>query len=564
MTSNLKSQVTRKGMTQTSQRTKARPEQIKNAAGGYTFAVSDLDQIKRFLVLGSEATYYQPGAEVTDENTATLRKVLATQEGAHAVVDLIVEVSTQGRAAKQDYAIFALALASDPNTSADTGYALSKLPAVARTATTLIQFVGFALQFRGWGRALKRAVAEWYTDKGADKAAFQAVKYRQRDGWTHRDLFRVSHPTTVDPAFQALGNYILKDEVGDLTPEIVKGFVLAQAPDADYVALIEQYRLTWEMLPTQALNDADVWRALIDNGSLPLGALLRQLPKLTRLGLFEKLKDGSRLGVVVKRLTDAEEIERARIHPIAVLIALRTYAEGRSQRGDSTWDPSREVIDALDKAFYLAFKNVVPSGKKFLIGLDVSSSMGSKFRDARGNVSTLSSRDISAALALVTVATEPETHVIGFTGGRSGYSYGYGRGNAFPKGGSGRLGNSVSNLDSAVDPNRRLDDVISQISGLPFGSTDCSLPMLYALENGLRPDVFLVITDNETWAGEMQPHEALEKYRRETGIDAKLIVLATSPTRSTITDPNDVNSLDIVGFDSAAPSVVSAFARGEF
>ena len=564
MTSNLKSQVTRKGMTQTSQRTKARPEQIKNAAGGYTFAVSDLDQIKRFLILGSEATYYQPGAEVTDENTATLRKVLATQEGARAVVDLIVEVSTQGRAAKQDYAIFALALASDPNTSADTGYALSKLPAVARTATTLIQFVGFALQFRGWGRALKRAVAEWYTDKGADKAAFQAVKYRQRDGWTHRDLFRVSHPTTVDPAFQALGNYILKDEVGDLTPEIVKGFVLAQAPDADYVALIEQYRLTWEMLPTQALNDADVWRALIDNGSLPLGALLRQLPKLTRLGLFEKLKDGSRLGVVVKRLTDAEEIERARIHPIAVLIALRTYAEGRSQRGDSTWDPSREVIDALDKAFYLAFKNVVPSGKKFLIGLDVSSSMGSKFRDARGNVSTLSSRDISAALALVTVATEPETHVIGFTGGRSGYSYGYGRGNAFPKGGSGRLGNSVSNLDSAVDPNRRLDDVISQISGLPFGSTDCSLPMLYALENGLRPDVFLVITDNETWAGEMQPHEALEKYRRETGIDAKLIVLATSPTRSTITDPNDVNSLDIVGFDSAAPAIVSAFARGEF
>lgn len=564
MTSNLKSQVTRKGMTQTSQRTKARPEQIKNAAGGYTFAVSDLDQIKRFLILGSEATYYQPGAEVTDENTATLRKVLATQEGARAVVDLIVEVSTQGRAAKQDYAIFALALASDPNTSADTGYALSKLPAVARTATTLIQFVGFALQFRGWGRALKRAVAEWYTDKGADKAAFQAVKYRQRDGWTHRDLFRVSHPTTVDPAFQALGNYILKDEVGDLTPEIVKGFVLAQAPDADYVALIEQYRLTWEMLPTQALNDADVWRALIDNGSLPLGALLRQLPKLTRLGLFEKLKDGSRLGVVVKRLTDAEEIERARIHPIAVLIALRTYAEGRSQRGDSTWDPSREVIDALDKAFYLAFKNVVPSGKKFLIGLDVSSSMGSKFRDARGNVSTLSSRDISAALALVTVATEPETHVIGFTASRSGYSYGYGRGNAFPKGGSGRLGNSVSNLDSAVDPNRRLDDVISQISGLPFGSTDCSLPMLYALENGLRPDVFLVITDNETWAGEMQPHEALEKYRRETGIDAKLIVLATSPTRSTITDPNDVNSLDIVGFDSAAPSVVSAFARGEF
>lgn len=568
MTSSLKTQVTRKGVAKTSQRVKAREDQIKNAAGGYTFAVSDLDQIKRFLILGSEATAYRPGTEVTAENTATLRKVLATPEGARAVVDLIVEVSTQGRAAKQDYGLFALALASDPNTSADAGYALSKLPAVARTATTLIQFVGFTLQFRGWGRALKRAVAEWYTDKGADKAAFQVVKYRQREGWTHRDMFRVSHPVTVDPAFQALGNYILKDEVGDLTPEIVKGFVQAQEPDADYKALIEQYHLTWEMLPTQALNDADIWRALIDNGSLPLGALLRQLPRLTRLGLFEKLKGGSRLSAVVSKLTNAEEIERARIHPIAVLTALRTYASGRSFRGDSTWTPSREVLDALDKAFYLAFKNVTPADKATLVGLDVSGSMGSPIYDAKGNPTALNSREVSAAMALVIAATEPETHVIGFTSDikrqSSGYGYGYRYGKDVSHVGGGRYGNAVTDLDSAVDPNRRLDDVISQISGLPFGSTDCALPMLYALEQGLRPEVFVIITDNDTWAGDMQPHEALEKYRRETGIDAKLIVLATSPTRNTITDPKDPNSLDIAGFDSAAPAIVSAFARGEF
>jgi len=560
MTSSLKGVRTRKGTVATSQRVKAREDQIKNAAGGYTFAVTGLEQVKRFLILGSEASYYRPGADVTADNTKTLRKALATKEGARAVVDLIVEVSTEGRAAKQDYGIFALALASDPNTSADPAYALSKLPAVARTATTLIQFVTFALQFRGWGRALKRAVAEWYTDKGADKAAFQVTKYRQRDGWTHRDLFRVSHPETQDPAFQALGNFILKNEVSNLTPKIVKGYVLAQAPGADLPALIATYGLTWEMLPTEALNDADVWRALIDTGNLPLGALLRQLPKLTRLGLFEKLKDGSRLGVVVNRLTDKEEIERARIHPIAVLTALRTYAVGRSFRGDSSWTPSREIVVALDKAFYLAFKNVVPSGKKFLIGLDVSGSMGSYIYDAKGNPTALTSRDASAAIALVTAATEPETHVIGFTGG----SRGWGSRSSIKSVGGGRYGDVVTDLDSAVDPARRLDDVINQISGLPFGSTDCSLPMLYALEQGLRPEVFVIITDNETYAGSMQPHQALEKYRKETGIDAKLIVLATEATRNTITDPRDPHSLDIVGFDSAAPALVSAFARGEF
>jgi 60 kDa SS-A/Ro ribonucleoprotein len=188
--------------------------------------------------------------------------------------------------------------------------------------------------------------------------------------------------------------------------------------------------------------------------------------------------------------------------------------------------------------------------------------MGTPFYDAKGNQYSLTSRDVSAAMALFIVATEPETHVIGFTGGSGGYSYGA-RSRVQHVGG-GKFGAVVTDLDAAVDPSRRLDDVINQISGLPFGSTDCSLPMLYALEQGLRPEVFLVITDNETYAGSMQPHEALEKYRRETGIDAKLIVMATSASRNTITDPKDVNSLDIVGFDSAAPSIVSSFARGEF
>lgn len=564
MASSLKTIQTRKGTTATSQRVKSREDQIQNAAGGYVFAVSDLDQVKRFLILGAETNYYRPGAEMAAENAKTIERVISTPEGARAVVDLIVEVSTEGRAAKQDYGLFALALASDPHKSADAAYALSKLPAVARTATTMIQFVTFSLQFRGWGRAFKRAVAEWYTDKPVDKVALQVVKYRQREGWTHRDLFRTSHPVSQDTAFQALGNFILKDEVTEATPEIVKGFVLAQAPGADVIALIKQYGLTWEMLPTESLNDAEVWRTLIDTNSLPLGALLRQLPRLTRLGLFEKLTSGSRTAVVVSRLTDKAEVERARIHPIAVLQAIRTYSTGRSFRGSSTWTPSREIIGALDTTFRLAFKNVVPSGKKFLIGLDVSGSMGSPIRDSQGNPTGLTSRDATGAIALITAATEPETHVIGFTGGQSGYGYRRSSAGKFPAAGNGKFGASVVNLDSAIDPSRRLDDVLDSISGLPFGSTDCSLPMLYALENGLRPEVFVIMTDNDTWSGSIKPNEALERYRRETGIDAKLIVLATEAGNYSITDPKDENSLDIAGFDSAAPQILSAFARGDF
>jgi 60 kDa SS-A/Ro ribonucleoprotein len=36
------------------------------------------------------------------------------------------------------------------------------------------------------------------------------------------------------------------------------------------------------------------------------------------------------------------------------------------------------------------------------------------------------------------------------------------------------------------------------VSGLPFGGTDCSLPMQWALQQGRVFDVFVVYTDSET------------------------------------------------------------------
>src|SRR5207247_5843443 len=75
--------------------------------------------------------------------------------------------------------------------------ALSALPQVARTGTHLFQFATFVEGFRGWGRALRRAVGGWYAVQKVDALAYQAVKYRQRDGVTHRDLLRLAHPATT-------------------------------------------------------------------------------------------------------------------------------------------------------------------------------------------------------------------------------------------------------------------------------------------------------------------------------------------------------------------------------
>jgi 60 kDa SS-A/Ro ribonucleoprotein len=73
--------------------------------------------------------------------------------------------------------------------------------------------------------------------------------------------------------------------------------------------------------------------------------------------------------------------------------------------------------------------------------------------------------------------------------------------------------------------------------------------------------VFVVYTDSETWFGTIHPVQALRQYREKMGVRAKLIVVGMTSNGFTIADPDDAGSLDVVGFDSAVPSVMADFAR---
>jgi 60 kDa SS-A/Ro ribonucleoprotein len=115
----------------------------------------------------------------------------------------------------------------------------------------------------------------------------------------------------------------------------------------------------------------------------------------------------------------------------------------------------------------------------------------------------------------------------------------------------------------AISPKQRLDDVLKAVDGLPFGGTDCSLPMIWAAKHKVEVDTFVVYTDNETWAGNVHPFQALRDYRQAMGRPAKLIVVGMTATKFTIADPKDPGMLDVVGFDAAAPQVMADFARGE-
>jgi 60 kDa SS-A/Ro ribonucleoprotein len=519
----------------TPQSERADERQIPNAAGGYGFKLGDDARVHRFLTLGtSGGTYYTSERDLTKANAEVILKT-AKDRGVW-LVEQIVATSTAGRAPRQNPAIFALAATSALAEDDGRKAALNALPAVCRTGTHLFLFARYVEQFRGWGRGLRSAIGCWYTDKTVDDLAYQVVKYRQRESWSHRDLLRLAHPKTAEDSRRTLFDWITHGvDVGG--PSLVTAFLRAQATTSipEWIQLIAAHPLSWEMLPDVALTKPDVWRALIEKG-MPQTALMRQLPRLTRLGVLQ----GGIRAKVAAQLTDPDRLRKARVHPVNVLIALRTYASGRSARGDGEWTPDRRIIDALDEAFYAAFKTIEPAGKRTLVALDVSGSMVSP---ASGL--PISCREASAALALVTMATEQDVDVVGFTSAGGGW---YNRDSAL--------------TELPISPRQRLDDVIRAVSNLPFGGTDCALPMAWAAQNKREYDTIAIYTDSETWAGTLHPHQALREYRERLGIPTRLVVVGMTATDISIADPADPGSLDVAGFDSAVPNLIADFSRG--
>jgi 60 kDa SS-A/Ro ribonucleoprotein len=277
------------------------------------------------------------------------------------------------------------------------------------------------------------------------------------------------------------------------------------------------------------LSSAAVWEGLLHE--MPMTALVRNLNKLTQVGLLAA--DGAAVDSVVARLCDEGQLRAARIHPLNLLVAMRTYAKGKGELGKLEWVPNEQIVSALDRAFYASFRFVVPTGKRFVLALDVSGSMSFT---AIGGMGGLTPRDAAAAMAMVTLRTEPMCRVMAFQ-------------------------DRFVPLD--LRPTDTLEQATKKTDGLAFGATDCSLPMVWARESGVEADVFVVYTDSETYAGKVHPAAALQQYRTAMGIDARLIVVGMVSNGFTIADPSDAGMLDIVGFDTAAPEIMRGFACGE-
>lgn len=537
-----------KSLNKTDQRTKARQNQVKNNAGGFVFQVSDQARLERFLILGVDGgTYYVEEASHARSNVSFLREYIEKDEA--NVLKTIVDVSVNGRAYKQSPVLFALALLIAEGK--DKRAVKAEFNKIVRTGTHLYELLNYMTGSGiGWGRAKREIIASWF-DRDADKLAYQAVKYRSRkfgdNTWTLRDVMRLSHPRDVNTS---VADFVLgksHDAVDDL--RVIEGFKKMQSATSvkDVLAVLDSYEmLPWETIPTQFLKDVKIWKALFSNGQLRGQALVRNITRLARYGAFSDMMFAAQYAAA---LTDEKMIAQTRLHPINFLNAIVVYENGSYKRVKDTWGYERleqvknwttesVIVDALNEGFHKSFKTVEPAGKRTMLAIDVSGSMS-----AKANGLDLSCAQVSGAMAMTIARTEPAHIIRGFTSDGWGYR-------------------NAELTDLGISAKTDLATAMRKVQRSNFGGTDCALPMVWAKQNGVEVDTFVVITDNETWAGNIHPFQALKDYRKATGIDARLAVLGVASTPFTIADPSDAGMMDFVGFDSNAPRVLADFSAG--
>lgn len=531
-----------------------RSDMIPNHAGGYVFSRDDRQKLEDFIILGTAGgTYYQTEQSLTAENAAHVIKMAKADGVMTARLAHAISVAKPPRAPKNRGALFTLAAVSAFGSPEAVQEVKKLLPEVARTTDHLSQFFGYRKALKGkaasgkgtslvGGRALQSTLGSWFMTADVNDVAFRAVKARQRktpqgEDFNLRDALRLAHPKPDTPERDVLFGWLTGKVADEMAREMlpaVDNYLTAQAVKTprEAVRVINDRRVPWEFLPSEVLASPEVWEALATTTGIT--AVIRNLARMTRIGTIKPFADAT--NTVTRRLVDADQLAKGRVHPMDLYLALRVYASGKSQPNPKApaqmWTPVPAVLDALEEAYELSFGYTEPSGKKILIAVDSSGSMMHAQVTANG-AQLGSAYQVANSVALTLKKLEGDNaHVIDV---------------------------DTQVHSSIITKRTRLAEV--QRRGPSGGGTNLSIPFGYASQYQLKLDGFVILTDNETWSGWNHPVQAFDAYRNQYSRHARVIDVAMTPWGGTIADPSDEGVLQVAGLDSALPQLTAGFFR---
>jgi len=562
----------------------------------FTFTLPLEKQIERLLILGTLSANYDTRVKgMTPTDSQFITDNIKSGHG-DKILAITSEIYRDSRSPKVDNALNILAIIARSDDNQLRKKALSELGQL-RTIAHLYLWKKFhssiensdGYRSKGFGRGVKRNINEWVLKHTPCELAYQITKYIGRDSWSFRDILRCTHldtdsgdtreisykknhpkkystinpPTEMDlvlaygvNGMEGLERIIQSNpNLEEILPsrylKAVNQATKCTELDIDtLITLIYTYKLSREQIPNWALKNQQVWKALLLNCTktqvtMPLTALLRNLGNMSAHDVFD---EDLIIDTVCKHLCNPIVIEKSHIHPVTIMTAICAYKSGQSGYGHNSWDYNTTILQALEEMFYLSFKNVEPTGKKICFLIDCSGSM-----TCPSLCQNLSNAEAAALLAMIfarseTTGVDCPTHSFQLFTSKSIARRGSGTG--------------LFDVSDKIDAHASFESVISVCQRSDWGTTDISGGILEALKFKRKYDAFVIITDCDVNSG-IKPSEAMKQYREGLKIpNAKLAVVSTQGMPYTIADPDDINMMDMSGFDSHGPAILQNFIRG--
>ncbi|KAK9498637.1 hypothetical protein O3M35_003225 [Rhynocoris fuscipes] len=521
-------------------------------------------KLLRILHYGSEEACYIPGCRLqakfySEERVNQLRTLIAEIEQT-VLFETIRKVIRNKTSLFPELILYVLAeCARSENLRPE---ALNVAEELCTTPKLFLLFFKFAKGLSphiGTGRACRRFISNWYLNKDSLELAEMVGQTPCYRGWRHSDLIKIAHVKTVDPGKGAVLTYCAKGlkamltKFGDNTKakEVVSYLqhvdnFRRDGDQTSVIRTIESYMLTIHHLNFSHLKNKQVWIALLRR--MPVDTLMDYLHLLCKYRMFRKGRqwDQEFLTAVCDVLSNFNSVVQSRIQPSRVYINLCEYqsapkfklelaAKSHKRLAQKPPAVSFELVQNLQSLINLSYRNVAPTGLRFVISVD-NTDMAKR---RCSHILYMMANQAAAAIATTFFVSEDQCDVV--------------------------LCHSPPTRVELNSKDIKMQDVADKLIATDKsnakGSRNIFGGLKWAVDNKKEVDVFIIIGCSLKFQGIANK---LAEYRSKLIVPNFKLILCTICGLSKQPIIDDMNVFTIVGFDANVCNVISRFATGAF
>jgi 60 kDa SS-A/Ro ribonucleoprotein len=475
-----------------------------NSAGGIAYSRTSEDALAQLAVTGTfNGTFYASGEQTLDE---VLK--LAQECSPQFLAELAVYSRESAFMKDSSALLLAVLMTRDINRFQQVFNRVIDNGKMLRTFCQIVR--SGKVGRKSFGSAAKRMIQQWIQNRPDHKLMGDVVG----NDPSLADVVKMVHPRPRNETQESFFAYLIgKEKNPEKLPEIVKEFEAFKkaTPGNRKVP-----NVPFQLLSSQNLT-TDEWAACAESGGFHMVRM--NLNTFGRHGVYDSQKN---INMIAAKLSDKELVKRSKVFPYQLYTAYLN--------ADSV---PQKISNALQDAMEVATMNV-PSFGKVLVGVDYSGSMGAPVTGARGSATTKVTCNMVASLMAACVVRNSDATVYRFDTHAQKIS--------------------LNPRDSVVTNAKKI--------GANGGGTDCASFIKQALQDGVKADVVICLSDNESWANPygMGRSNLMVEWERFLAKNpgAKLICIDLA-ANTTVQSPSRKNVLNIGGFSDEVFTVIKSF-----